>query len=111
MGRVYLDILKDIINNTLSADGDLILLFGTRAAGKAHDRSDIDIGIWGDRPLSSLERYELERKIENSRIPFLVDMVDFSETQGAFKKEALRDIEIWNDNEELAKKYLKTAEE
>lgn len=92
----YLSILKKIVQKIIPEDEFIIFLFGSRAEKNNHDRSDIDLGIWGSEPLSPLLRFRLEERIENSEIPYLVDLVDFNSVGDAFKKEALQHIEIWN---------------
>lgn len=79
----------------------MVFLFSNRAEKSNHDRSDIDIGIWGTKPLDPLIRANLEDAIENSVIPYFVDIVDFSQVNNSFKKEALQHIELWNCPENL----------
>ncbi len=44
-----------------------------------------------------MELANLKEYIDDSNIPYNVDIVDFSTTSEQFKKEALRDAEIWKD--------------
>lgn len=96
MSRDYLFILKKIIIHTIPREEYAVFLFGSRAAKNFHERSDIDVEIWGEQALSPILRYRLEEKIENSEIPFLVDIVDFYRVHGSFKNESLKQIEVWN---------------
>lgn len=92
----YFNILKQLLSKYIPADEYIVFLFGSRAAHRNHDRSDIDIGIWGTKPLPILIKSALEEEIEESRIPLRVDIVDFSRVGEQFKKEALQNIEVWN---------------
>lgn len=88
MRKDHLSLLKRIIRENIPGDEYIVFLFGSRAEQNHHDRSDIDIGILGSQPLSAILRYNLEKQIENSDIPYLVDIVDFSLVTENFKKEA-----------------------
>lgn len=56
-----------------------VYLFGSRARGTASEFSDVDIAIESDAPLD--EPLTLAREaIENSLIPYKVDLVDLSKT-------------------------------
>ncbi len=98
----YLNILKELVSKYIPADEYIVFLFGSRAAHSNHDRSDIDIGVWGTKPLPILIKVALEEEIEESRIPFRVDIVDFSRVGDQFKKEALQTIEVWNYPQNLS---------
>jgi len=60
-----------------------IYLFGSRATDQYHDVSDFDIGVLAseeiDRELSIAREL-----LENSNIPFTVDLVDLSATSEEF---------------------------
>ena len=56
-----------------------IYLFGSRARGDASEHSDVDIAIESDTPIK--ERLSHVRfAIEESLIPYKVDLVDLSKT-------------------------------
>ena len=74
-----------------------IFLFGSRARSDNFTVSDVDIGYipkdhFNERKISSLKE-----KIENSTIPYKVEVVNFNSVSEDFKNEALKDIEIWKD--------------
>ena len=92
----YTEILKQLFREHIPADGYLVFLFGSRAVKNNHERSDIDIGVWGMEPLPTLIKADLEIAIEESKIPYFVDIVDFSLVDEQFRKEALKNIEVWN---------------
>ncbi|MGH2643875.1 MAG: nucleotidyltransferase family protein [Chitinophagaceae bacterium] len=96
MDTEYLSILKKIIGETIPEKDYIVFLFGSRAAKNNHQRSDIDIGIWGNKLFPPGLRFTLEEKIENSIIPYKVEIVDFKKVGEYFKKEALQHIELWN---------------
>ncbi len=67
--------LRDFI--LLSCPEEEVYLFGSRARGDNTPHSDIDIAIDGDHDLSAkLSRLRFE--IEESQIPYKVDLIDLS---------------------------------
>jgi len=69
-------------------------LFGSRARGDCSRNSDIDIGILAGN-LDNKIIVKMKEIIDESFIPFDVDIVDFSKVKDSFKKEALRSAVQW----------------
>ena len=76
-------------------DGELncsyrLFLFGSRAAGIHDEKSDIDIGILSNTPITGKQMLAIQEKLE--RIPTLlkIDFVDFNSVGDEFKKIALK---------------------
>jgi len=65
-------------------------------SGKGNERSDIDIGIQGAKPISVSASSEIEEEIENLPILYKIDVVDFSKVSEKFKQVALEKIEYIN---------------
>ncbi len=78
------------------ADEDVsIALFGSQALGATHASSDVDIavipkGAWDQRKLTLLRE-----KLEESNIPYKVDIVDFSFVSHEFRRLALESVIWW----------------
>ena len=89
--KVELEI-KKIIFQFLDPKKYKVFIFGSRARGKARKYSDYDIGILGKRPLPSYLKVLIEEALEESNLPFKVDIVDFSNVSEDFKKVALKNI-------------------
>ncbi len=68
-------------------------MFGSRVNGKASKYSDYDIGVLGKNPLPSKTKVLIEEELEESNIPYKVDIVDFSLVSSGFRKVALSKIE------------------
>ena len=92
----YIDIVKQIVLKHVPKDEFAIFLFGSRAVGNAKTLSDIDIGIMGTKPLPTLIMADLDSDLEESIVPFKIDLIDFYQADQAFKNEALSSIQIWN---------------
>ena len=59
--------------------------YGSRVDGTAHRGSDLDIAIVGDGDI-----FALKTALQESNIPFLVDMVKFENLPESFQKEILK---------------------
>ncbi|GAA4311368.1 nucleotidyltransferase domain-containing protein [Compostibacter hankyongensis] len=97
----YSAMLKAIIKERIPEDEYIVFLFGSRAAKNNKGTSDIDIGIWGRKPLPIRIKSDLKAAIEESIIPYFVDIVDFSRVNEQFKREALQHIELWSSPKSL----------
>lgn len=105
MDEDYVDIIKQIVLKKVPLDEFAVFLFGSRAAGNAHQMSDIDVGFLGIDNLPIMIKAEIEMEIEESIVPFRVDIIDFNQTDKSFKEEALKKIIVWNSPENLKLNY------
>jgi len=87
--------LKKLLTQHLPP-GSQIFLFGSRAEGKTSTTADIDIGILPKLPLDNTILKELQEIIEESFVPYQVDLVDFSKVSETFKQQALKKTIPWN---------------
>ena len=84
------DILKKItgIAKACFPNAD-ILLFGSRASGKYHQSSDIDIAIKSKKKLNRLDIVELKDMLNASNISYSFDVVDFNELNSQMQESIL----------------------
>lgn len=77
--------IKKIIYKHLPKDKYNTFIFGSRAGSSARAWSDFDIGIKGEEkvPLSTIGL--IKEDLENSRIPYKVDIVDFCRVPQKFR--------------------------
>ncbi len=92
----YIDVVKQIVLKHIPKDNFAVFLFGSRAVGNAKPLSDVDIGILGLDPLPTIIKADLESDLEESIVPYKIDLIDFYQVDKDFKKEALNTIQIWN---------------
>lgn len=92
----YLDLVKTIILKNIPNDKYNIFLFGSRTKDKHRFAADIDVGVEGKEPLNKDIIYKVQEEIEESIVPFNVDIIDFKDVGNEFKQEAMRNIKIWN---------------
>lgn len=74
-----------------------VFLFGSRVRGDVHDASDVDVAILPRRvlPLGTLSR--IREALEDSTLPFTVDLVDLSDVDPAFRTRVEREGVPWID--------------
>ena len=92
----YIDIVKHIVLKHVPKNEFAVFLFGSRAASNSNSLSDIDVGIMGTKPLPTLIMADLDSDLEESIVPFKIDLIDFYQVDQVFKDEALSSIQIWN---------------
>jgi predicted nucleotidyltransferase len=63
-----------------------ILAFGSRTDGSARRYSDLDIALRSNEKISSADWISLESELEESDLPFKVDLLDFENLSEDFKK-------------------------
>jgi predicted nucleotidyltransferase len=69
-----------------------IFLFGSRAEGTAHERSDIDIGIEGPGPVPREALSLIHEELEEAPTLYTIDVVDFSRVPEKFRRVARRRV-------------------
>lgn len=90
-----LQMLKDLF---ASRKADLakhrVLLFGSRARGNAKQRSDFDLAVDGDAPLSLKKFYEIQDALEELPTLYSFDWVDLANTNSRFREEAMKSARV-----------------
>ena len=74
--------------------GHRVLLFGSRAGGKARQRSDFDIGVIGNEPLPVKVFYEIDDMLENLPTLYRIDWVDLNNAAPSLRERALENAEV-----------------
>jgi len=89
---------KEIQKICLRMDADLrgyqVVLFGSRVSGGASERSDFDIGIFGEAPLPLNTFYKMEELIEEIPTLYRIDWVDLNRVSPGFLHEAMKHTEV-----------------
>lgn len=92
----YRKLLKSLVLSELENKPCTVFLFGSRASGAYRWASDFDVGIEGLNEEEFLRiKFDLLDKIEESLIPWKVDIINFDTADQEFKKIALQDYEVW----------------
>ncbi|MGD0563306.1 MAG: nucleotidyltransferase domain-containing protein [Roseiarcus sp.] len=82
----------DIVRRYLPDPAYRIFLFGSRARGTAHERSDIDIGIEGPVPVPYEILASILAEIEEAPTLYSMDVVDFKRVPEQFRAVAFEHI-------------------
>ena len=90
--------IKDTIYKYVSPSEYQVFLFGSRATGNNAKWSDFDVGIMGKEVLPYSKLEQIEHELEDSNIPYRVDVVDFARASDKFKRIALGKIILWTRN-------------
>jgi predicted nucleotidyltransferase len=96
MKNKYLDIARDIVLSHISCDEVNVFLFGSRAIDDSKRNSDVDIGFLGKEALDHRVIRKISDELEESAVPYHIDLVDFFKVETTFKKIALKRILLWN---------------
>jgi len=92
----YLTIVKEVVLEKVRGLKCRVFLFGSRAKDNYKFKADFDIGIEGLRDKDFFRvKYKVLEQIEDSIVPYKVDIVNFDKVSEDFKREACKKSEIW----------------
>ncbi len=93
----YIEQLRKLVIDFLAAYNVRVYLYGSYAKGTAHKTSDVDIAILpkGKIPKDLFSR--LREAIEESTIPYNVDVTDLTQVSDEFRRQILKDAILWKD--------------
>jgi uncharacterized protein len=74
-----------------------IYLFGSQARETSTQGSDIDLAIDCGATAPQRLMSQIREDIEESNIPYFVDVVDFCEASDTFKEQIIKDMVVWKD--------------
>ena len=90
--------IKAMLKEQLRLAGPILrgrkaFLFGSRATGNAHPRSDFDVGVIGDEPLPLRDFYAIEDMLDALPTLYKIDWVDFNRVSAEFRQRAMHTME------------------
>ncbi len=85
-------LIKNAAKRYLAGDYKLFL-FGSRTARENRAFSDIDVGVLAGEKIPGRTMIKIQEELEESRIPFKVDLVDFAAVSDQFRNVALKNIQ------------------
>ncbi|GAE94591.1 nucleotidyltransferase [Gracilibacillus boraciitolerans JCM 21714] len=89
--------LKHIIKDELKENACNVYLFGSWARNEEKRTSDIDIAIDSKNILSEKCWVEISERIEESYLPYRVDIINLSNTSEAIKEKVMKEGILWKD--------------
>ena len=91
-----LELVKSIIKDVFKNESVRVILFGSRARGDYLQTSGIDVGILPGEEMNKGKIALLRERIENSNIPYKIDVVDLSQTSKEFTDRVLEEgLLLW----------------
>src|SRR5947208_15875623 len=78
----------EVVRRHLPDPAYRVFLFGSRAAGSAYPRSDIDIGIEGPAPVPRAALVAIEDELDEAPTLFTIEVVDFARVSETFRQVA-----------------------
>jgi len=92
-----LEEVRHIVLDALSEKNAQVYLFGSWARGEATRLSDIDVAIDPHVPLPRGTLARLRERLEESYVPYHVDVVDLMRTAPEFRRRVLAEGVLWSD--------------
>lgn len=68
-------------------------IFGSRASGQAAKWSDVDVVVSGGKPVPGEVFEAFKEKLENSDLPFFVDVIDMHSVSQVLKQQVLQEVQ------------------
>ena len=95
--NIYLDQVRKLLLSRLKGYRFQLYLFGSQSTQRAGRTSDIDVGILPMGPLPRRFLSEIREELEESHIPYPVDLVDLSRSNPEFLQHVRQKGVIWSD--------------
>jgi len=96
--ELYLTQIRRIVLEGLRGQKARVYLFGSRARGKATGTSDVDVAVLPLEPLPPGTLSAVREALEESTVPYTVDLVDLSRADPAFRKRVVKEGVLWGDS-------------
>lgn len=86
--------ILEIFGRHLSLAEYHVFFFGSRVAGGGTERSDIDVGIEGEKPIPAGALLDIQEEVEEIPMLYKMEIVDFNRVAPIFKEVARQHIEF-----------------
>ncbi len=94
----YTNCIKNIIFNNIKNRDVEVILYGSRARGNAYRTSDFDIALMSEKKIQISLIRKIKEELEESTIPYKVDIVDVNTVDAALKTKIKKDGVIWKNS-------------
>lgn len=92
-----LEQVRRIVLDVVNKNNAKVYLFGSWARGEATRLSDIDVAIDPQVALPRGTLAHLRERLEESHVPYRVDVVDLTRTSPEFRQRVMTEGVLWND--------------
>lgn len=89
--------MQQILREVLGSQKAVVYLFGSWARGEATAVSDIDIALDSGVPLPPGVFARLRERLDESHVPYRVEVVDLTRADAAFRQRVLDEGVRWSD--------------
>ena len=96
----HLDMVLGILRKHLPADVR-VWVFGSRADWTTKDSSDLDLALEGDSALDYGTIVALETAFEESKLPYMVDIIDLNQVSSSFRRIVENQKTLLTDTDKL----------
>jgi len=93
----YIEQIKRIVLKEVENQPIRVIFFGSRAVGEYTVGSDVDIALDGKEAIDHTLIIRLKEKLEESTIPYKVDIIDLSLVTDTFRKQVLKTGTVWKN--------------
>lgn len=87
---------RQIILRSLARYPVSVYLYGSTATGQRGRASDIDVAVWSPQPLPPDTLATIRQEIEESNIPYTVEVVNLQGADETFRERVLREGILWS---------------
>ena len=87
--------VREIVLEALRGRAARVYVFGSSVTGPVHRASDIDVAVEAREPLPTGLLGELRDQLEESDIPYEVDVVDLGTMPAEFRERVQREGVVW----------------
>ena len=91
----YVERIKNLVLKELDGEPASVYLFGSWARGTQRHSSDVDVAIEYRGPSNGRKINALREALEESTIPYRVDVVDMQNASKALAREIRKDGIVW----------------
>lgn len=85
--------IRNIVGKYVDLSQYRLFVFGSRVDGRGDDRSDIDVGIYGPKPISRSTVALIQEEIDNLPYLYTIEFVDLASASEDFRQVALQHVE------------------
>ena len=93
----YVNRIRQLVLEELRGQRVRVYFFGSRAKGVSTLGSDVDVAVEGLGPENRAIIRRLREKLEESTIPYKVDVIDLDQVGDEFRQSVLATGILWRD--------------
>ena len=94
--NIYIDRIRQLVLSALADENVNVYLFGSWARSTARHGSDVDVAVEFIGASNERKIADLREQLEESTIPYRVDIVDMSRAAETLREEIRKDGIRWN---------------